>query len=193
MMGALSSTDPRIERTRRVVLAATLDELAELGYGSLTIEGVARRAGVGKATMYRHWAGKLELVADAMMTLKQQVQPPDTDDHRDRIEGFIGALAEHLADSRFSACMPALIDASERDDAVRRMHQASSAARRAILVELLDQARIAGHLTDDIDLGLLAETLVGPLFLRRLMSPEPFPAASVPELVSTVLDPYWRR
>ena len=64
------SVDPRVERTRRVVLDATLDQLAEVGYGALTIEGVARSANVGKATIYRHWEGKLDLVSDAIRTLE---------------------------------------------------------------------------------------------------------------------------
>lgn len=186
------SVDPRVERTRRVVLDATLDELAAVGYGALTVEGVARRAGVGKATMYRHWAGKLELVGDAVTTLKQQVQAPDTDDHRERITGLIRAIATQLAESRFSACVPALVEASERDDAVRRLHHAASAERRAYTESVLSDARRAGHLGDDIDVGLIAQLLVGPLFLRRLTTPEPFPIDRVDALVSMVLDPYWR-
>lgn len=187
-----SSVDPRVERTRRVVLEAALDELAEVGYGALTVEGVARRAGVGKATMYRHWAGKLDLVGEAITMLKQNVKAPDTDDHRERIAGFVRALAEHLAVSRSSACLPAIIDASERDEAVREMHHLTSAARRAYVADLLDGARRAGHLAADLDLDLLAQLLVGPLFLRRLTASEPFPVDRVEDLVAMVLDPYWQ-
>ncbi len=187
-----SSVDPRVERTRRVVLEAALDELAEVGYGALTVEGVARRAGVGKATMYRHWAGKLDLVGEAITMLKQNVKAPDTDDHRERIAGFVRALAEHLAVSRSSACLPAIIDASERDEAVREMHHLTSAARRAYVADLLDEARRAGHLAADLDLDLLAQLLVGPLFLRRLTTSEPFPVDRVEDLVAMVLDPYWQ-
>src|SRR5256885_1383400 len=64
--------DPRIERSRRVILEAALEELGQAGYGALTIESVAARAGVGKSTIYRHWPGKLALVEDAFRTLKAQ-------------------------------------------------------------------------------------------------------------------------
>ena len=47
-----------VERSRRVILGAVLDELGEVGYGALTIEAVAAQAGVGKSTIYRHWPGK---------------------------------------------------------------------------------------------------------------------------------------
>ena len=76
--------DPRIERSRAVILEATLDELADVGYGAFTVEGVARRAGVSKATVYRHWDGKLELVADAVGrssngAAARHRRPPGTD------------------------------------------------------------------------------------------------------------------
>ena len=51
--GGKENLDPRIVRSRRVILEATIDELAEAGYGAMTIESVAKRAGVGKATIYR--------------------------------------------------------------------------------------------------------------------------------------------
>ena len=183
--------DPRIERSREVILEATLDELADVGYGAFTVEGVARRAGVSKATVYRHWDGKLELVSDAVMRLKHMVQPPDTDDHRERIAGLLRGIAEMLAGSRFAACVPAVVSAAERDEALRAFHHRSNAERRAFMVGLLDAARDAGHLDPGVDANLLAELLVSPIFFRRLMTPEPFPPGDVDKLLATVLDPYW--
>lgn len=189
---APETVDPRIERSRAVILDATLEELAEVGYGALTIESIARRAQVGKATVYRHWDTKLDLLADAITTLKQDVGMPVDGDLRTRIVVFLQGLAAHLADSRLSACMPAIIDASEREDAVRAFHNRSSQERRAMFVGVLEEARDAGHLDADVDVTLLAEALVGPLFVRRLMTPDPYPPDEVERLVATVLDPSWR-
>jgi TetR/AcrR family transcriptional regulator, regulator of autoinduction and epiphytic fitness len=74
---APTELDPRVERSRRVILQAVLDELGEAGYGALTIEAVAARAGVGKSTIYRHWPGKLELVEEALRTLKAPIIVPE--------------------------------------------------------------------------------------------------------------------
>lgn len=63
--------NPRIDRSRTTILEAILDELAEAGYGALTIEWSARRAGASKATVYRHRPGKLDLVVDAVTRLEQ--------------------------------------------------------------------------------------------------------------------------
>lgn len=186
-----TSVDPRVERSRRVILDAALDELGEVGYGSFSIEAVARRAGVGKATIYRHWDGKLDLVGDAITMLKQSSTPPDTEDVRDRIEGLLRSIAELLASSRMARCLPAIIDAAERDPEVRAFHHTTSARRRVVMVGLLEEAARQGRLSTSADPTILAEALVAPMFLRRLMSDEPFPPDGVPALVETVLGPHW--
>ena len=60
---------PRSEEAHQAILDATLELLAETGYSALTVEGVAQRAGVGKATIYRRWASKLPLVVEAFRQL----------------------------------------------------------------------------------------------------------------------------
>ena len=182
-----TSQDPRIERSRRVILEAVLEELGAVGYGSLTIEGVAARAGVGKSTIYRHWPGKLALVEDAFRTLKAQALIPDTGSLRDRMVAFLEELATLVEESTYSACMPALIDAAERDPQVRAFHCEFSAERRAVLVDVLRDAVTSGELPADTEPELLADALVGPIVLRRLMSYEPFDPKLVPALVDQVL------
>jgi TetR/AcrR family transcriptional regulator of autoinduction and epiphytic fitness len=182
-----TSQDPRIERSRRVILEAVLEELGAVGYGSLTIEGVAARAGVGKSTIYRHWPGKLALVEDAFRTLKAQALIPETGSLRDRLVAFLEQLATLVEESTYSACMPALIDAAERDPQVRAFHCEFSAERRAVLVDVLRDAVTNGELPADTDPELLADALVGPIVLRRLMSYEPFDPKLVPALVDQLL------
>jgi AcrR family transcriptional regulator len=182
-----TSQDPRIERSRRVILEAVLEELGAVGYGSLTIEGVAARAGVGKSTIYRHWPGKLALVEDAFRTLKAQALIPDSGSLRDRMVAFLEELATLVEESTYSACMPALIDAAERDPQVRAFHCEFSAERRAVLVDVLRDAVTRGELPADTEPELLADALVGPIVLRRLMSYEPFDPKLVPALVDQVL------
>jgi TetR/AcrR family transcriptional regulator of autoinduction and epiphytic fitness len=187
-----TAANPRIERSRTTILEATLDELAEAGYGALTIESVARRAGASKATVYRHWTGKLDLVADAVTRLKQMPRPPETDDHYERIVGYLEAIADHVANGRFAACVPAIVEASLADPAVREFHVRTSAERLAFGARLLDEARRAGHLDSGIDTAALAERLVAPIFFRRLMAEQPFPPDEARALVDGVLGPHWR-
>jgi TetR/AcrR family transcriptional regulator of autoinduction and epiphytic fitness len=185
--GALAEKDPRVERSRRVILEAVLEELGEVGYGALTIEAVAARAGVGKSTIYRHWPGKLELVEDAFRTLKASVDVPAEGSLRDRVVAVIEQVACLVEQSTYSTCMPALIDAAERDPKVREFHNRFSAERRAVLVGLLRDAIGTGELPSTADPELLADALVGPILLRRLMLGEPVDPALASALVDQVL------
>ena len=179
--------DPRIERSRRVILEAALEELGEVGYGALTIESVAARAGVGKSTIYRHWSGKLALVEDAFRTLKAQTLVPEAGTLRERVIAFLEQVAHLVEESTYSACMPALIEAAERDPQVRAFHCEFSSGRMAVLVDLLRDAVASGDLAKDTDAELLADALVGPIVMRRLMFFEPFDPKLVPALVDQVL------
>jgi AcrR family transcriptional regulator len=179
--------DPRVERSRRVILEAVLEELGRVGYGPLTIEAVAARAGVGKSTIYRHWPGKLALVEDAFRTLKAPIVALDGGSLRDRVVDLLSQVACLVEQSTYSACMPALIDAAERDPQVRDFHRRFSAERRGVLVEMLRDAVAAGELPPDADAEVLADALVGTIMLRRLLMFEPFDPALVPELVDQLL------
>ncbi|MGI9646037.1 MAG: TetR/AcrR family transcriptional regulator [Ilumatobacteraceae bacterium] len=180
--------DPRVERSRKVICDATLDELADVGYGAMTIESIAKRAGVGKATIYRHWNGKLDLVESALDGLKADMVVPAEGTARERITALLVWLAGYLADSRLSSCMPAMVSAAQYDDAVRAFHHRFTAERRQVMIEIVEDGIRSGEFPADWEPQLVAEALAGPLFYRRLMTPAPFPPDEVDRIVALVLD-----
>ena len=180
--------DPRIERTRRVVLGAAITELARSGYGAFAIESVAARSGVAKSTIYRHWSGKLALIADALEALNAQPGPePRHGTPRERILRLVEHLATVLADSDLAACMPALVDAAERDPEARRSLNDYNPRRRSALSAAIAEAGASGDLRPDLDPDMAATALAGAIVYRRLMTGQPFPPARVADLVATVL------
>lgn len=179
--------DPRIARSRQVIVQAALEELGEVGYGAFAIESVAARAGVGKSTIYRHWPDKLSLIAGAFRSLHEELAPDITSGSpRERIVRALQHVAELLVDSMFSACIPALIDAAERDGELRKFHHRFQREARKPLVALIRQGASAGDFAD-CDPELAASALLGALFFRRLMTRTPFDPERVPELVEAVL------
>jgi TetR/AcrR family transcriptional regulator of autoinduction and epiphytic fitness len=182
-------TDPRVERSRRVILSAALDLLGEVGYGGLTVEAVAARAGVGKSTIYRHWSGKVDLVEDAIRTLKPVIRPPSVGSVRERVVGLLQVVAANLADTTWSACLPAIIEAAERDPQARAIHTRLSSERRQVMVDLLNEGVAAGEFAPKADVGLIAECLFGPIMVRRLLLHEPLDPRLVPVLVDLLLPP----
>lgn len=181
--------DPRVERSRRIILSAALDLLGDVGYGGLTIEAVAARAGVGKSTVYRHWTGKLDLVEDAISTLKAGFVYPTTGTVRERLTEVLRQIAKGMASSKWSNCLPAIIEAAERDPEVMTVHRRLTSERRQVLIDLLAEGVATGEIPRGTDLGLLSECLVGPIILRRLLLHEPFDDASLRRLVEQLLGP----
>ncbi len=182
--------DPRIERSRQVILAAALAELGEIGYGGFAIESVAARAGVGKSTIYRHWPDKLSLIADAFQTLHQEGGPDlATGSARDKLARILAHVAEVLVRSPFGTCLPAMIDAAERDAALREFHYRFQSEARQPTVALIASGIASGEFPADRDPELVAQALLGAIFFRRLMMETRFGPEEAHALLDTVLGP----
>jgi TetR/AcrR family transcriptional regulator of autoinduction and epiphytic fitness len=181
--------DPRIERSRRVIQDAVIAEMAVVGYGAMTVEAVAKRAGVSKATIYRQWKNKLEIVESALEAMSDDIVVDDSLPPKEQLTQLLTWLAHYLADadSQSSACLPALVSAAQYDDDVRAFHHRFSQQRRQVLVGMVRAAQADGDVDPSLDPDRTTEFLIGPLFYRRLMTAEPFPPADVPALVATIL------
>jgi AcrR family transcriptional regulator len=191
---ARKAADPRIERSRRAILEAALEELGEVGYGAFAIESVAGRAGVAKSTLYRHWPDKLALVSAAFETFHAQAGPDlQGADARERVERIVQHVAALVSDSVFSRCIPALIDGAERDRALRKFHQQFQRHARLPLVAAIaagiSERQFAAHL----DAERAAQALLGVIFYARLMSGESVRPEAAAELVNALLGPSPRK
>ena len=183
-----SVIDPRVERSRHTILHAALEELGEAGYGAFAIESVAARARVGKSTIYRHWPDKIALIADAFRTFHQEIGPDwTTGTPRERLERVLRHVAEIVLHSAFSACIPALIDAAERDRNLRRFHHRFQAEARQPLIDVIAEGIARGEFPAHLDPELAAFSLLGALFFCRLMTGTPFDPQRVTVLIDTVL------
>lgn len=179
--------DPRIARSQELILRAALEELGEVGYGAFTIESVAARAHVGKSTIYRHWTDKLTLIAAAFRTLHEELRPNlENGSPRDRLGRILRHVAEVVVDSTFSKCIPALIDAAERDRNLRRFHHRFQREARQPLVELIAEGVAAGDFPAHVDPELGAFALLGAIFFCRLMTSAPLDPNRASDLIDAV-------
>ena len=189
-MSAERGVDPRIERSRQVVLLAALGELGEAGYGAFTIESVAARAGVAKSTIYRHWPDKISLIGDAFEASHEHAVPSVAGlTARESLQRLLRHVAEVVVDSTFSSCIPALIEGAERDPRLREFRHRYSAVRRQSLTALIAQGAADGEFRATADPELAAQALLGPIFYQRLMTSEPFDPNQVGDLIDIVLGP----
>lgn len=181
-----TSTDPRVARSRARILAATLDELADRGWTGLAIEGIASRAGVGKATVYRHFDDKATLVAEAIDAHVEELPTPDTGTLRADVLAILGDLAARSQRSGGSL-FTVLLDAAERDAELASHRHAFVRARRRPLVRVLQAGIARGELPATADCDLLADLLAAPIFYRRYVSRTPVDDSAVEAVVDAVL------
>ncbi len=181
--------DPRVARSRQVILEATLDLLADEGLAGLNIEALAARAGVGKATIYRHFATREGMIEEAFETLKPMHVPDQAGSAREQITQIMTAVCTGSTTSRWGRVLPALIDAAERDPAILTIHRRISERRAEALTGVLEAGVTSGELRSDLDPDLAGWMLIGPLLTSRLMFHEAFPVDRVPALIEAVLGP----
>jgi TetR/AcrR family transcriptional regulator, regulator of autoinduction and epiphytic fitness len=171
-----------------VILRAAVEEMADVGYGGVTIEAIAARAGVGKSTIYRHWPDKLALIADAFETFHEQLVPHLGDlTVRESLALLLRHVAEVVVDSTWSRCIPALIEGAERDPRVRAFHHRYSAERRRELTDLIARGIREGEFGAEVDPELAITALLGAIFYRRLWTGRPFEPDDAGRLVDLVL------
>ncbi|MEZ5374993.1 MAG: TetR/AcrR family transcriptional regulator [Acidimicrobiales bacterium] len=190
--GADVPVDPRIEHSRRIICDAALAEFAERGFDGMSIEAVAARAGVGKSTIYRHWSSRAELVDSAIRSISITAGPVDSttgDDVRSHLIRYLGQLDTMLHTDPWRGVLPAIIHAAERFPEVREIQLRFANEKRAALRSVLQQAIDDHQLAADTDLDVLVRTLVGPLFLGRLMLNEPVGADLITRMVTTLIPP----
>lgn len=161
---------PRDLRCDQAILRATLEMLAEGGAGNLSIDGVAARAGVGKATIYRRWSSKEALLLEAMSTDTPSVESPDTGGLRTDLEEYFVALLERLRESEGSDLLPHLIGAACYDAEVRSSLDHYLSSRQQPLRAILERAQRRGEIASGIDLKVVVDVLVGPVIYRRWMT-----------------------
>ncbi|MCI4066767.1 TetR/AcrR family transcriptional regulator [Micromonospora sp. R77] len=164
------TTDPRVRRSRALVITTTLALLAERGVAGTTIEAVAERSGVAKTTIYRHWEGQGALVLDAFDSVRRPPVDPDTGTLRGDLLDLVTGLAAALSEGPAAGLMFALIDAAERDPQLAALHRREADARHAVILRAVERGIGRGELPADTDPAEVLDELAGPLFYRRAVS-----------------------
>jgi AcrR family transcriptional regulator len=164
---------PRSQATRRKILDAAIAELFQRGYGTLTIEGIAARAGAGKQTIYRWWDSKADLVLDAMLDLASSlIAVPDTGSLAGDLETFLTTTfneGERQRPVLLGLMAEALLDPVFHDQFRDRF----LFGRRAELRTVFERARARGELDPDVDIELLLDVAFGVLWYRLMLDHAP--------------------
>ncbi|HVV30062.1 MAG TPA: TetR/AcrR family transcriptional regulator [Mycobacteriales bacterium] len=181
---------PRSEQAENAILDAALEILVEDGAGRVSMEAIAARAGVGKATIYRRWKHKSALLVDAVMRVTEPVRPVHTDDLRADLITLAEQVRRKMSQSMAGRIMPRLMSAAIDDPELMQVYwEKAVLPRREMATTRLQEAIDAGELCADLEPDLLADMLFGPTVYRKLFSAvRPLPnRAMIEQVVEVVL------
>jgi len=162
---------PRSEEAHGAILDASIELIREVGYDAVSMEGIAARAGVGKATVYRRWKTKEALVVEAIERIVRAVPPPDTGSTAGDLRVLMRSTVAMYRDPATSELLSGLIAAMARSEAIARTMRAGfHGARREALRRVLERGVARGELREGVDLELALDLLGGPLLYRALIT-----------------------
>lgn len=179
----MANTEPRVgeqrpggraARVRSDVLAAASELLMEVGYDKTSVEDVAARAGVHKTTVYRRWPTKPELIAAAVgAQAAENVPVPDTGSVVGDLQAFAREIVANVGSEGGTRRSRSLVAAAATSDEVADNMHALWAERLAISATIVERAIERGELPPGSDPNLIIETLIGPIWVRLLLTGEP--------------------
>ncbi|MEV0650728.1 TetR/AcrR family transcriptional regulator [Phytomonospora sp. NPDC050363] len=158
-------------KVRAAVLAATIAELAETGYAELTVEAVAKRAGVHKTTVYRRWTDRETLVADALKDhVAADLPVPDTGTLDGDLRELARALVAWLSGPTGAAVATTMV--ADRVPGVAEIKHRFFADRLARGEIVVRRALERGELPPGTDPAEVLKTLIAPIYLRLFVTAE---------------------
>ena len=184
------ATDPRAARSREAILAAAFDLLAREGPGAITHQRVAQQAGVGRATVYRHWAAPEDLLRDVLFSAELPFFAAPALPLRSWLRAELRRLADELALPAVASLAIALMEQTRSGGAGTRPHRHVTAITER-LAAAFALAVDAGELDTAPDAERAAAHLIGPLVYRTTLQAAPVPDQLLTDVIEAVAD--WRQ
>jgi AcrR family transcriptional regulator len=188
--GRLSRLDAEREAA---ILQATYEMLGEVGYAGLRFDAVAARARASKATLYRHWRGKAQLVVDAIRTCHDSTGPlPDTGTLRGDLVAWFTAMAEMTAGAD-GPLLAGLVMAMHTDPELAAEIRRLRESKGPLAATICARAEARGELRPGYNADLIDEIIPGQLFMHSFARGGPLDAAFIDHLVDDIILPLLQR
>jgi AcrR family transcriptional regulator len=178
---------PRDERATRAITDAALRQLAEYGYAGVSMESIASEAGVARATVYRRFRDKADLITTAVAA-NAGGQFPDgpSDDPQSDLISYLEEFDQRFGEDCVEV-IGTLLGSRQESEALTLHRQRVIAPRTAYARGLLSRAQELGQLSPEIDVDLAIEMLAGSVFARRVSG-----TASAPDWARRAVEMIWR-
>jgi AcrR family transcriptional regulator len=178
---------PRDAQIDREVVAAVLHALENGGYRAVTIDGIAKRVGRPRSSLYRRWPSKRHLVAYAVVSELGENPAADTGSLRGDLLSVVGTLWRAFR-GPLGHALPGLVADMAEDTALASIiRQQVLAPRRRSMREAIERARVRGEALNDVDVELLLDMLTGPFYFRTLFGHAPMKFEHTEQIVDHIL------
>ncbi|HVV18277.1 MAG TPA: TetR/AcrR family transcriptional regulator [Pseudonocardiaceae bacterium] len=183
----------RVPQRWAAVCDSVFELLAEVGYDRMTMDAVAARAHVSKATIYRTWPNKPDLVADSLAQhFAATAEPDDTGSLRGDLLALMDRAC-HFGNSKDGEVIAGVMTAAARCPVLARtMYEFMFEKKRVVHETILRRAAERGEIPSDVKPDLLHETMFSMVLSRRLTNPQPMDRAYSEHVVDDVLLPVLR-
>jgi AcrR family transcriptional regulator len=173
LIESAGEVDLRVQHSKEVVMATTYELLSEEGLAGVTVDAVARRSGVAKTTIYRHWPSREALLLDACAQVGPHFDIPDAGSFPKDLRALADRVVEQLLAGPYAAILLSLMDAAERNPDLAALLAAAQTKLVEAVRTILARARVRGELRRLPEPSDVAALILGPLLYRRLFSHEP--------------------
>jgi AcrR family transcriptional regulator len=163
---------PLSEQARQKATEAAQSILAESGIGAITMDGVAKRSGVAKTTLYRHWPSANELIVHTLDCSIERMPTPDTGSLIGDLRSLYEMVAFMMAQPGMRQMMLDTVSAAAHDAELEQMKKALIEERTRPVREVVRRAVERGEIPE-VDLAAAVVVVEGPMIARTMMSPEP--------------------
>ena len=184
---------PRDPSRDGVIRAAILKLLADVGYGALTMDAVAAEAGVGKATIYRRWRTKEDLVVDTIADLDQELAtPPDTGSLEGDLRAMTDQMRAVMTGPSGAATLSLLSTMAHQSALAKAFRDGPMMVWRRVFAQVWERAEQRGEVGPGMSGSIMAETTTALMVQRWLLTGLPVDKTFTDEMLDTVVLPLFR-
>ena len=169
------------------MLDAATDLALDVGVRAFTVDELARRSGVAKTTIYRHFPSKNELIITALDGVTPLPEVPDTGNLHDDLVIFLGNVLPIFASAKLRALFLDVLAAATFDEELAELQASMMSGRGAALITIIERARARDEIPTKLDIETLVELIEGPMIFRSLLNPALLDGIDLEAMVATII------
>ena len=182
-------TGGRSARVREAVLRATLDALSELGLDGLNFSEIGRRAGVHATSVQRRWGSRENVLLEALLAYAgQNIEVPDTGSLRGDLRRFARSFGDYFNTPLGAAILQMLVTTTQSDEALSANRAEFVRIRLAAMRAMMERALARNELRPGLDLQIALDLVMGPIYVRTLVTRQPIDDRFIEQYVDMLLD-----